>query len=394
MENEVLIAVLSKIIEEKLSSVVATPGPRGLRGHDGRSGKDFDFLEHSETIKKWAVDAALKFEDFTSEQIDKIKGPKGSDGRDGKDGKDFDFEEYSATIKAWTLEAAIKFEDLTSGQINSLRGADGKDGRDGRDFDFDSNKESIDTLIRSAVDAISERLKLKFSDLTEEEIGVLRGPRGRDGRDGRDFIFDEHVEFFKTLKLKFSDLTEEERESLTLRFSKLTQEEKDSLKLCFNHLTEDDRAAIRGPRGGRGQKGSPGREGEAGIAGVRGIRGLPGPQGITGTKGINGRDGIDGQDAPYVIGVSLEENKDEIYFVFEFSDGSIIETNSVELPDNSGIRYIFGGGGSSSNSGGTVNVGFNPDDILTGPSPYNYSGPVDPLAILFDDSGNVIITED
>src|SRR5690606_36754164 len=143
------------------------------------------------------------------------------DGRDGKDGKDFVLDEHAESLRSWAKEFALKFEDLTVEQIGLLRGPQGKDGRDGRDFDFASHSADIESLIRQAITDASENLKLKFADLSADDIEQLRGPRGRDGRngnDGKNFDFEEHRAFFEGLKPKFSDFTAEEVEQLRLKF--------------------------------------------------------------------------------------------------------------------------------------------------------------------------------
>lgn len=338
MENEILIALLTKMVEDKVSQLHLSHGqrgPRGQQGPRGEDGKSFIFSEHEETIKSWAKEYALKFNDLSTEEIEKIRGPRGRDGRD------FNFSEHEETIKSWAKEYALKFDDLTAEQISLLRGPrgrDGEDGSDGKDFQFEEHRERIFGLVKESVGEIRESLRLKLSDLNADEINELRGPRGRDGRDGRDgsdFNFDEHRDYFESLRLKFSDLTDNEKDSLKLHFSMLTEEEKSSLKLKFSDLTEDERALIRGPRGPRGQRGSQGIEGKTGSIGPRGPQGLPGPRGVAGVaglRGIDGSNGRDGKDAPTIVAIDIEQIGDEIIFIFEFSDGSVIRSDRMELP--------------------------------------------------------------
>jgi len=365
VENEILLALISKVVEQRIAALPVVPGhrgPRGLTGAPGADGKSFVFSEHESTIRKWVEELTLKFEDLSAEQIESLRGPRGRDGSDGRDGKDLNFEEFADTFRVWlnefTEEHIPKFEDFTAEQISAIRGPAGADGRN---FVFEENKDAIEAIVRDSLSGMSDRLKLKFSDLSNDDIELLRGPRGRDGRDGRGFVFDEHREFFESLKPKFSDFTSEEREALRLHFSDLTPEEKLSLKLRFEDLTEDDRAEIRGARGPKGQKGSPGREGERGQTGPRGPRGLPGPQGLIGLTGRDGRsgvdgvDGVDGKDAPYVTDIALEEFplSNEVAFEFMFSDGARLTTNRVKLPEHTNV-YVGGGG----NSGGKVSMNY------------------------------------
>lgn len=391
MESEVLLALISKIVDQRIAGlpvVSGQRGPRGFTGAPGADGKGFVFSEHEATIRQWVQDFALKFEDLTAEQVEALRGAR---GRDGADGKDFVFSEHSADVDRLIRQAIsdasenlkLKFADLSADEIAAIRGPKGADGRS---FIFEENKDAIEGIIRDSIDRISDRLKLRLSDLDEEEIEQLRGPRGRDGRNGRDgadFDFESHREFFLSLKPKFSDYTAEEREALRLHFSDLTPEEKSELKLRFEDLTEDDRAVIRGPRGPKGQKGSPGRDGDDGKTGKMGPRGLPGPQGIRGLPGargkdgIDGRSGVDGQDAPYVTDISIDEFpvRNEIAFVFHFSDGSSITTESVKLPQHTNIYVEGGGGGGGGGSGGgIVPVEDDGVEVSAEPTALNFTG--------------------
>lgn len=350
METEILIALIARMIDERIvdlpSSGAGHRGARGFPGRDGRDGKDFSFTEHEGQIRAWAKEFALKFDDLSQEQIQALRGATGTQGRAGRDGKDFDFAKHEETFKQFARDSALKFSDLSEDQISALRGPRGRDGVrgfDGHSFIFEENKDAISGIIRSVLDELQPELRLRFSDLSADDIEQIRGPRGRDGRDGRDFNFDEHRVFFESLKPKFADFTDEEKETLKLHFSQLTPEEKALLKLRFEDLSEEDKIELRGPRGLRGQRGSHGRDGKDGLS----IRGLPGPQGLRGISiaGRDGRDGLNGSDAPYVIDIDLEEYNEDIYFVFHYSDGNSIRTDKVALPKS--VNVYQSGGGSS-----------------------------------------------
>lgn len=322
-------------------------GPVGRAGVDGRAGKDFDFAEHEETIKTWAKDFALKFEDLEASDIEKLRGPRGKDGVHGRDGADFNFADHEETIRAWAQGAALKFEDLSVEQIGELRGPKGRDGKDGEDFKFEDHAVTITQIVFDLVGELHDQLRLKFENLTSEEIEQLRGPRGRDGRDGKGFDFDSHRAYFESLRPSFSDFTAEERGQLVLRFAHLTESEKAEIKLKFSDLSDDERRSLRGARGSRGQRGPQGADGNEGAQGRQGARGVPGTQGTQGLTGRNGEDGVDGRngvDAPYVTDIKLDQTKDEIEFVFDFSDGSTLRTNSVTLP-RANVYVAQGGGG-------------------------------------------------
>jgi hypothetical protein len=432
--DEILLAALIKKVEERLENMPIASRLRGPRGHvgpPGKDGKDFVLFEHEETLRNWSREIAMKFEDFTAEQISQLRGPRGQEGKPGRDGKDFSPEEWKShweelaqkfalKFEDFTTEqisqlrgpsgrngkdgrdgkdfsaeehreewaclaqsAALKFEDFTAEQIAQLRGPKGRDGRDGKDFSWEEYETRIQCLCRELVVSCSEILRLKFSDLSSEEIEQLRGPRGRDGRDGKNFDFEEHRSFFESLKPRFSDFTADEKESLRLKFSDLTEEEKSSLKLRFEDLSEDDKISIRGARGKRGQIGKEGPRGEKGdkgdtVVGPRGLPGVTGPRGFSGVAGADGRDGKDGRDAPYVTDIHLEEIRGEIHFVFDFSDGTYIETESVPLPHQTWTVAGggFSGGGGSGGGGGIVPVQENGTEIVAEPSALNFTGAV------------------
>lgn len=364
MDTAVLLALISKLVEEKIKDLPSTRrGPRGFPGEKGEPGKDFNYAEHEQEIKNILGDISLKFENFTDEQIEKITGPRGPAGRDGRDGRSFDMAEHEETIRAWAKEFALKFSDLTEEDIESLRGPkgdrglDGKAGRDGKDFNLEESLPEVSKAISETVFALSDSLKLKFSDLSEEEVAQLRGPRGRDGRPGKDFNFEEHREFFESLKPKFSDFTFEEVEKLKLKFDDLSDEEKASLKLRFVDLTDEEKLSLKGPRGQRGKSGRDGIDGKNGIDGKQGIQGLPGIPGKPGRDGIEGRNGIDGKDAPYITAIDVSQRRDKFTLVFKFSDGSEIESESIDLPNNIKETWVIGGGVSSSSGGGGGGTG-------------------------------------
>lgn len=389
MRDTVLLALLTKVVEAKLSELpVATRGPRGPHGPRGADGKDFDFSEHEEKIRGWVKDFALKFEDFTDEQIEKLRGPRGRDGRDGRDGAGFNAEEHTELFRSLAEQYALKFDALTPEQIESLRGPSGRDGKDGRagaDFSLEENLGRITEIISETVHALRSDLQLKFEDLSEDEIAKLRGPRGRDGKDGRGFNFEEHREFFLSLKPKFSDFTAEEVDALRLHFSDLSVEEVNSLKLRFSDLTDEDRLNIRGPRGQRGKPGRDGLDGEKGDTGERGpmgergVRGLPGHAGPRGMQGPKGDPGEPGEDAPWVTRISVNQKKDEFTLVFHYSDGSEIETEEIDLPKVIKEAWIVGGGfmgGGGGSGGGIVPVELEGVEVVAEPTALNFTGAV------------------
>lgn len=257
MNSEVLLAILSKFVKEKLDELPRpTVGPRGFRG---------------------------------------ATGPQGDPGTDGHDGEGFDFEAHAEKIREWV-----------------------------KDF------------------------SLKFSDLSDEEISQLRGPRGRDGKDGRDFIFEENESQINSFLIQYVSGLD-----LKLHFKDLTDAERESLKLKFKDLADDERFELRGPRGQRGKPGRDGLDGDDGKDGQPGARGLPGPvgmRGLTGTNGLPGFSGDDGKDAPEIVAIDVLQERDMFRLAFRFSDGTEIVTNSIFIPGGS-ITFVGGGGGGGTGDG-------------------------------------------
>jgi len=368
MEEEILLALMSKMVQEKVAEYISsntpipTRGPRGFNGpmgEAGEPGKSFIWDEHKDKILEKIHGSSLKFEDLSEDQKVILRGPR---GRDGLDGRGFIWEDHEAVIRDMIKDSALKFSDLTIQQMEDLRGRPGRDGkdgvkgRDGNDFSFQEHSDKIQSIINSEILGLLPSLKLKFSDLSLDDVESLRGPRGQRGKPGKDFIFEEHAEFFKSLKMTFSDLTETELDSLKLKFSHLTEKELDSLKLKFESLTEEDRESLGGPRG---QRGKPGRDGISGENGKDGktLRGPVGPIGITGNQGrpgIDGEDGEDGEDAPLIEDIRILEYRDnDISLRVVFNNGTSIETNKISLPKSGPIvQNLFAISGGMGSGGG------------------------------------------
>jgi len=263
LDNKVLIGLLDILIKEAIAEIHIPEAIQGPRGRDGLPGADFSFEDHSAAIQNIIVSNLPSREELV--------GPSGKDGVNGEnglDGKDFVFEEHSEKISSLLNthfseikdSLKLRFEDLTIDEMESLRGVAGprgKDGEAGKDFIFEDHSEKISSAILSYIESIKEQFKLTFEGLTQEEKDSLRGEKGERGNPGRDFHFEEHQNeikeqletFLPGMKLKFSDLSSEEVAQLKLTFSDLSEQEKDSLK---------------GKEGARGQRGARGAIGERG----------------------------------------------------------------------------------------------------------------------------------
>ena len=64
------------------------------------------------------------------------------------------------------------------------RGLRGKAGLDGEGFNFKRSEEEINSSIEKELSKKLNDLKLKFKDLSEEEVSQLKGPRGQKGKAG------------------------------------------------------------------------------------------------------------------------------------------------------------------------------------------------------------------
>lgn len=357
-----------------------------LKGPPGRPGKDgkFDFEQYRleiEEIIKSSIDydsLKIKFDELTDSQKLEIKGEPGRPGKDGK----FNFEQHKSEIEK-IIKASIdydslriKFEDLTESQKNEIRGKDGKHGRDGRDgkFVWDEHKDAIAEIVANSIDYDSLKLRfedlsneqkneltLKFKDLTDDQIELLKGrdgKKGKDGKDGKSIIWDDvKSEIYSNLKelfnnekesfkLRWDDLSGYEKDSLKLKFSELTDQDKKELSLKFEDLTKEQKEELRGTRGRKGQIGRQGASAyqvwkNAGNNGneldflksLKGRDGLNGIDGIDGKMGPVGRAGKDGQDAPYITDIEAVRANQVLKFRFHFSDGSSIETNWFDFPE-------------------------------------------------------------
>jgi len=355
VKNEVLMALALRLAEdavhEHVSRIEPIRGPRGFRGRDGQDGNDFHLKDHKQEIQNFVEEVFPKYPALSPEDKAELKGergPKGVPGASGVDGRDFNLEENLSLVKSEILnlinkkkeELKLKFSDLDDEEVALLKGdkgARGQRGKPGESFSFEDHSQDIKCIISDVINSLREDLRLKFENLNEEEKVELKGDRGdkgRPGKDGRDFDFKES-------RNKIEKLVLDNKESLRLKFENLNEEEREDLKLKFEDLSSRDLENIRGARGPRGQKGKTGEPGEKGQIGPRGIPGMPGlqgimgPQGFEGLQGEDGRDGEDGEDAPQIseIIVRKDINHERYYFVFVMSDGERIRSNTFSMPE-------------------------------------------------------------
>ena len=172
--------------------------------------------------------------------------------------------------------------ELSAEQIEILKGPKGprgERGQDGKSFVFDEHSASISSIISEFISSIQDSLRLKFEDLDPEQRAQIKGEKGDRGRDGKDgengasFSLENSREEISSI---ISEHLSQLAPDLKLKFSEMTEDEIDSLRLKFDQLTEDQKLSLKGDKGPRGQRGKPG---ERGVQGEQGVQGAIGPIG-------------------------------------------------------------------------------------------------------------------
>lgn len=419
-----LLALVHLLVATEVSKIKLPDGPKGPRGIAGRNGNNFNLEDHEEELISFIKNNA-KIE-LTDSQLEELKGESGRDGKDGKDGNSVYIEDVLPELKdliskemfSSREERKLKFSELTDEEKSEIRGMKGDKGERGLSFIFEDHEESITEIINSHMATIEDSLKLKFSDLSDEDKSELRGAKGEKGERGESF----HLEDYKEeIGYSLALYVESIKDDIKLRFEDLTIEDKESLMLKFEDLNSDQVKMIRGKRGQIGKTGMSGEDGKDGnswhvinsledvapdndlgltvdgdvyfsqegewkylssLKGQNGLHGLDGLNGINGRDGKDGSTGVTGESAPTIQSIEVREhnwNKDEFYFIFTMSDGSTLESNSFDLPNRviHNNHYSGGGSGSGSGSGGKVaKTEYLNDGILIGTfDKVNFIGP-------------------
>tara|TARA_R110000787_G_scaffold5686_9_gene20566 strand:- start:6849 stop:8585 length:1737 start_codon:yes stop_codon:yes gene_type:complete len=390
----------AKLSDDEKESLKGTRGFRGQKGSRGDDGKAFAWLEHEFKIFSEIEKHSLTFEKLNDDQklelrgeqgLKGLKGSPGLKGERGDNGKSFEWEDYQDIIFARINEHKLKFSDLTDDEKTELKGSRGlrgqkgtrgTDGVDGENFSWENSKEEISKLV-------SEN-KLKFDDLSDENKEELKGAqglkgtkglKGKDGVDGIDFNWDEHKDVILSRvdesKLTFSDLTEDEVCSLKGPRGLRGQKGKSGANGFSAYETwslKNDGSELDFLKSLTGLNGTPG------------IKGLDGKRG---TFGSDGRDGIDGEDAPLIVKVEIDKLGISRYrFIFHFDDGSKLKTNEIKLDAGSIIQQI------TSSSLAEVSVAIEDEsvEITNKVKKINFVG--DLVEATDDGDGNVTVTID
>jgi|GEM_PF-2975567 len=232
-------------------------------------------------------------------------------------------------------------------------------------------KDSLKLCFSDLTQDEKDSLKLNFSDLSENEISLIKGEKGEKGEKGdRGSVGQRGQEGEPFYYDKYRSEIEGYLDGLRLKFSDLSENEIRSLKGDVGPIGD------RGPRGQRGQKGDNGVDGESAydiwlrqnkgsigdfLLSLKGkdglsIRGEIGPRGLVGKdgqEGKGGQNGNDGQDAPKITDVEIKASGSKFYFVFSFDDGSTIESNDLKIPTTTyGPMQSYGGDGGGGGGGG------------------------------------------
>ena len=202
-------------------------------------------------------------------------------GMSGKDGLGF----IDALIDQEKQLCIVRSDGIIT-RLGCVSGADGRDGKDGIDGAPGRG------IIRAHL--FDGRLRVKYSDGTEEDLGEVRGEQGESGPPGESIKGERGDSGANGIGIADVIIRGDTRQLL------LT----DGRELDLGRVVGRDGAdgapgekGDSGEPGDRGPAGPMGERGLAGIAGMDGSDGQPGPQGERGEKGEPGRDGVDGKDA-------------------------------------------------------------------------------------------------
>lgn len=305
-----------------------------LRGAPGDAGKDFN-METALPFIQNIVEGYMNRNraDFTpalsAEQLASLKGAPGENGKDVDMNKVTEFIQSTIENKLTSMISNVmvqnmvseivmqdrdnfrlRFEDLTEDQIEMLKGKQGDPGEAGKNFDPAQNYELLQNITRTYMHDNRRLFCLSLSDLTDSEREQLRG------EPGKNFTFEENEDHIRNI---VADNFRACSEDFKMKFHDLTEQERESLRFKFEHLTADQLQMIA-DRAGRGQRGKPGDDAYQVALG----------QGFRGSR-IDWLMSLQGRSAPTIKSAELKrlDNSGFVYLSLEMSDGTKIETNSV-----------------------------------------------------------------
>ena len=263
---------------------------------------------------------AFVYENFTAEQLEKLKGPKGDTGEKGETGEKgnpFVYSDFtSEQLESLRGPQGIQGEQGPRGEMGPQgeRGVQGPEGPKGERGETGPQGQKGDTGEQGPVGPMGPQGEVGPQGL-QGVVGPMgpTGPQGPMGPEGPVGPKGEQGAPFRIAKI-YNSVSAMQTDSNSLNMGDIVLintdnvEDEDNAKLYIKNesgyslLTDLSGArGVQGPAGPQGLKGEQGIPGERGPQGEAGPQGLQGPQGLKGDKGdqgIQGERGLQGDVGP------------------------------------------------------------------------------------------------
>ena len=263
---------------------------------------------------------AFVYENFTAEQLEKLKGPKGDTGEKGETGEKgnpFVYSDFtSEQLESLRGPQGIQGEQGPRGEMGPQgeRGVQGPEGPKGERGETGPQGQKGDTGEQGPVGPMGPQGEVGPQGL-QGVVGPMgpTGPQGPMGPEGPVGPKGEQGAPFRIAKI-YNSVSAMQTDSNSLNMGDIVLintdniEDEDNAKLYIKNesgyslLTDLSGArGVQGPAGPQGLKGEQGIPGERGPQGEAGLQGLQGPQGLKGDKGdqgIQGERGLQGDVGP------------------------------------------------------------------------------------------------
>ena len=263
---------------------------------------------------------AFVYENFTAEQLEKLKGPKGDTGEKGETGEKgnpFVYSDFTQEqLEALRGPQGIQGEQGPKGEVGPQgeRGIQGIEGPKGERGETGPQGQKGDTGEQGPVGPMGPQGEAGPQGL-QGVVGPMgpTGPQGPMGPEGPVGPKGEQGAPFRIAKI-YNSVSAMQADSSSLNMGDIALintdnvEDEDNAKLYIKNesgyslLTDLSGArGVQGPAGPQGLKGEQGIPGERGPQGETGPQGLQGPQGLKGDKGdqgIQGERGLQGEVGP------------------------------------------------------------------------------------------------
>ena len=263
---------------------------------------------------------AFVYENFTAEQLEKLKGPKGDTGEKGETGEKgnpFVYSDFTQEqLESLRGPQGIQGEQGPRGEVGPQgeRGIQGVEGPKGERGETGPQGQKGDTGEQGPVGPMGPQGEAGPQGL-QGVVGPMgpTGPQGPMGPEGPVGPKGEQGAPFRIAKI-YNSVSAMQTDSSSLNMGDIVLintdnvEDEDNAKLYIKNesgyslLTDLSGArGVQGPAGPQGLKGEQGIPGERGPQGEAGPQGLQGPQGLKGDKGdqgIQGERGLQGDVGP------------------------------------------------------------------------------------------------